>query len=520
MSTPIYPSREGYVQHKSSTGHISSKPKEQDNTPDPSETSTSTPTIRNVDYSVNTIESNKSEMKNLVLDGPNKNVSSENGWVCDVCETAEFSTYEEAVAHEKKCHEEQLKKRTQVMPSWSTRSEVTRKTDTAEFSTYEEAVAHKKKCHGEQLKKLTQVTPSSNSGVTRETAQNTITDEAVTNRAMVQHHTQYGTGHGQDQHVQGNFPRNQCVLTQPSTPAVYQQRLLQNTGYQKGPYMYASTQYTRGQTQPLGNQMTLGTCNIYNEMSPLLDAFIPSSLGWCCKHCLTVPLRFRAPGALSQTRERPSVQFVEGHLSICSGNRYYSPSEQSVRSHSLMPTQQASNCEIHQQPGIPQQHAYTMTQQQPQYLQRSYAGEQSRYQGYRQMERMQYDPKTNARPDDLKSSKTSPPLVTPNTYSTPSDLYRIVEPNTPLLIEDKKLITDYFFFLMRQLEVCNFEESDRKARKRENIKLGFGGLKCRHCTHKTGTSGRKFFWSNVDRLANSFAEIPAHIMVRSSLFLL
>jgi len=83
----------------------------------------------------------------------------------------------------------------------------------------------------------------------------------------------------------------------------------------------------------------------------------------------------------------------------------------------------------------------------------------------------------------------------------------------PLVLdEDKLLLTDYFFHLMKQLRLCRFSESDRKTRggKREKIKIGFGGLQCIHCTD--ANNSRKFFWSNVDRLANSFAEIPGHVL--------
>ena len=74
------------------------------------------------------------------------------------------------------------------------------------------------------------------------------------------------------------------------------------------------------------------------------------------------------------------------------------------------------------------------------------------------------------------------------------------------------LLTDYFFHLMRQLRMCRFSEADRKTRggKREKIKIGYGGLQCIHCADLP--MSRKFFWSNVDRLANSFAEIPGHIL--------
>ena len=78
--------------------------------------------------------------------------------------------------------------------------------------------------------------------------------------------------------------------------------------------------------------------------------------------------------------------------------------------------------------------------------------------------------------------------------------------------EDNDLLTDYFYYLMYQLVVCRFTEKDRKTRggKRQNVVVGYGGLQCAHCA--STTSSRKFFWSNVDRLANSFAEIPSHVL--------
>jgi len=78
--------------------------------------------------------------------------------------------------------------------------------------------------------------------------------------------------------------------------------------------------------------------------------------------------------------------------------------------------------------------------------------------------------------------------------------------------EDTTLVTDYFYFVALQLTVCRFIEEDTKTRggKRKDVQLGYGGLQCSHCA--STPSARKFFWSNVDRLANSFAEIPAHVL--------
>eukprot|EP00977_Amphora_coffeiformis_P010630 scaffold2501_cov174-Amphora_coffeaeformis.AAC.26 len=78
--------------------------------------------------------------------------------------------------------------------------------------------------------------------------------------------------------------------------------------------------------------------------------------------------------------------------------------------------------------------------------------------------------------------------------------------------EDRLLLTDYFYYLFKQLRLCRFTETDRKTRggKRQTIKIGYGGLQCVHCAGQPNP--RKFFWANVDRIANSFAEMPSHIL--------
>jgi len=97
------------------------------------------------------------------------------------------------------------------------------------------------------------------------------------------------------------------------------------------------------------------------------------------------------------------------------------------------------------------------------------------------------------------------------------DMARPEIPGTDIgqgLIErsDADLLTDYFYHMMQQLVVCHFSEKDRKSRggKRENVNIGYGGLQCIHCIE--APQARKFFWSTVDRLANSFAEIPTHVL--------
>lgn len=77
---------------------------------------------------------------------------------------------------------------------------------------------------------------------------------------------------------------------------------------------------------------------------------------------------------------------------------------------------------------------------------------------------------------------------------------------------DSLLLTRFSYFVMLQLQRCFFMESDRKSRggKRDSIKLGFSGIQCIHCANEQ--KSRKFFWCDVDKVANSFAEIPNHVM--------
>ena len=122
----------------------------------------------------------------------------------------------------------------------------------------------------------------------------------------------------------------------------------------------------------------------------------------------------------------------------------------------------------------------------------------------------------------------------PDDDSAAALMHTPLEEDSLVRPEDIPLITDYFRFLMSQFQPCKFQESDRTARggKRETIELGFGGLQCRHCnanhpiklssnchdsssktttTTTPGIRGRKFFWSHVDRLANSISEFSSHL---------
>jgi len=515
-----------------------------------SNSSASTPVMKNANSHSYVNPSANTEVKNSPAECNFKTVQrslkveeeEQEGWVCDICKTAEFSTFEEAIEHEKQC-KRPAKKRKGNSRSPSKKLNMRRKKQADQFE---------------------------DKPIPASTLQ-------PRHQLMIQHQQpQQGMGHGHatqiqaqpqwqqtpQQQQQQQQPQQQAQLQQPQQ--VYQDTKGNQVAYYtvpSGNYVYqtapAQAEYARGSkpsdqnvdksqqyqvANTMANMSTITSAKLASRpnevnLSSVMDVFIPGSMGWSCKHCISVPLRFRAPGAVSYTQERPSSDFIEQHLSVCNGGRFYEAASQQqprqfVRTQPMIQTQQmpmVQHSMMQQQQQVPH-HMFVPRQQQQQvqmvrrpivYQQEehygtvatapAYAFSQAQQQQQAQVKVEQQQSKLpSSKQAKAKSAATSPGLVTPDVYTIPADIHTITEPNSPLLPEDKKLITDYFFYLMRQLQICFFAEDDRKARKRENVTLGFAGLQCRHCAGKA--SARKFFWSNVDRLANSFAEIPSHIM--------
>lgn len=120
---------------------------------------------------------------------------------------------------------------------------------------------------------------------------------------------------------------------------------------------------------------------------------------------------------------------------------------------------------------------------------------------------------------ESSTSGSQTPHTSAIAYLEANDLSGVAVDGSPLpteshlvQTEDRLLLTDYFYYLFKQLRLCRFTEMDRKTRggKRQTIKLGYGGLQCVHCAGQQNP--RKFFWATVDRIANSFAEMPNHIL--------
>lgn len=259
-------------------------------------------------------------------------------------------------------------------------------------------------------------------------------------------------------------------------------------------------------------------------------SFFYDGYGWSCPQCVSIPYHMRAPGSFY--RDPPSAEIVERHFSVCTG----ATSDPWSYDRGMPPP--LSYPPGYQPPPYPGPPAYYSSPSNapppPGWRMGAHPNEPPPFYPPQPYGRTEYGyppypPTREARPSGAPSEYYYPPVgrgdvsqlqgtSTDASFQAAikllSSLDEVVEAKEePLVLpEDKLLLTDYFYFVNKQLKLCRFTESDRKTRggKRETIEIGFGGLECRHCAGSSGS--RKFFWSDVDRLANSFAEIPGHIL--------
>ncbi len=198
--------------------------------------------------------------------------------------------------------------------------------------------------------------------------------------------------------------------------------------------------------------------------------FIRDGLGWSCPFCYRLPFQLRVDGSF----------------------QHHMPTQETAMNHYM-------KC-----PNIPRFSSY------PTYPSASFPGRIAMGQGVSPT--FLFYPGTPVAEQEQQLKRTS---STDDESSLPSPVQRTpsdsLNENLLAMPEDKLLLTDYFYFINQQLRICHFREEDRNTRggKRKNIKIGSGGIACIHCYGKP--KARKFFWNDVDRLANSFSEIAVHV---------
>jgi hypothetical protein len=228
---------------------------------------------------------------------------------------------------------------------------------------------------------------------------------------------------------------------------------------------------------------------------------------WTCMHCSHMHPRFRDLGALweSPNHSPPPDNFIYDHLSICRSYNRLSSAQNNQGGHNSQSRAK--------EPKVGHKYLNAETKF---IMTASRENEEDKktplQQKFDQSHTLSFDDDAT---NETRQSTLMKALEVLN--SSDEECFGKSEKQRQLMgslvvEEDQALLTDYLFHLMRQLRICYFSESDRKTRggKREKIKIGYGGLQCVHCSPVPNS--RKFFWSDVDRLANSFAEIPNHIL--------
>ena len=119
-------------------------------------------------------------------------------------------------------------------------------------------------------------------------------------------------------------------------------------------------------------------------------------------------------------------------------------------------------------------------------------------------------------PMGIRFNRTPGMYVSPLEEVAPSNTSPVEQPPSRALVfpDDKRLVTEYLFMLLEQMETCYFSEQDRVGgrSKVKNCPIGYPGLQCKHCAGKAGFG--RYFPVSIQALtsANSDRNIYNHIV--------
>eukprot|EP00816_Leptocylindrus_hargravesii_P006072 CAMPEP_0196816668 /NCGR_PEP_ID=MMETSP1362-20130617/56649_1 /TAXON_ID=163516 /ORGANISM="Leptocylindrus danicus, Strain CCMP1856" /LENGTH=655 /DNA_ID=CAMNT_0042194101 /DNA_START=118 /DNA_END=2088 /DNA_ORIENTATION=+ len=228
---------------------------------------------------------------------------------------------------------------------------------------------------------------------------------------------------------------------------------------------------------------------------------------WNCPHCCNVPLMHRAPGSVSRSYARPTAQFIEMHLQVCCGNAYYQPPVPPVAAaieygydchHQEKSSSNEDSFHLNKVPGAV---ALPAARQVSRGQSCAIVSETTYYTAPHHQQQARYNTHHHHHHHHPYNNNGSPVIMRP---ILSGNCHHNVHNNKNSLTArgDANIITEYFHYLLDQYQSTIKTSSDCNAANK-NIPLGHPGIVCRHCMHSNGARPKKFFASNVDKLAQS-----------------
>jgi AAA ATPase containing von Willebrand factor type A (vWA) domain len=238
--------------------------------------------------------------------------------------------------------------------------------------------------------------------------------------------------------------------------------------------------------------------NVVVDTSPHRDmsAFVEGEIEnfWECSYCNMLPFPWRATGSVVFCTEKPTIDVVSKHLSVCQGKKPLRiPRNAAIK-------MKRNNINSIDASGASILVSWNHDCESNILLNKSTTSRVKR--------------RASALMDS-SSTSTERNLVTKRVKKhhskenlLESEVKTGVDDDLLATPEDKKFTTDFAYYTVLQLKKCYLTKAGGS---RASCPVGYPGLACGHCAGQPNE--RRFFYTSSDHLRNSFSHIPSHIML-------
>lgn len=235
--------------------------------------------------------------------------------------------------------------------------------------------------------------------------------------------------------------------------------------------------------------------NVVVDPSPPRDisAFLEGEIEnfWECSYCNMLPFPWRATGSVVFCTEKPTIDMVSKHLSVCQGKKPLRiPRNAAIKmKKNNINSIDASGASILVSWNHDCESNFLVNKSTTSRVKRRASAlmDSSTERNIVAKRVKKHHSKENLLESEVKTGVDDELLATP---------------------EDKKFTTDFAYYTVLQLKKCYLTKAGGS---RASCPVGYPGLACGHCAGQPNE--RRFFYTSSDHLRNSFSHIPSHIML-------